>query len=241
LHIIPVIDLLNGVVVHAKKGARAQYQPIQSSLTDTSHPLDIVKAFLTLYPFKTLYIADLNAIQNLPNTGQCHHQIIEAIHQQFPQLTLWIDAGINNIETAEKWVKPYTQLVLGSESFSSLEQYQLLSNKLTMPFTLSLDFLPQGYAGAEALLQKSQYWPNDVIVMTLAQVGANTGVHTPTIHDVLLTASNQNIYAAGGIRDINDLAALKQLNIKGALVASALHNKQLASRDLTSLNHNNAH
>lgn len=230
-----MIDLLNGVVVHAKQGARAQYRAIQSSLTSSSHPVDIVKSFMALYPFKTIYIADLNAIQKLANTGQCHQQILEEIHQLFPQLTLWIDAGINDAVEAKKWQKTYTQFVLGSESFTSLSQYKSLIAELNNSYVLSLDFLPQGYAGPAELLQDSQHWPEEVIVMTLAQVGANVGVDNSAINAIANKAQNHHVYAAGGIRDLNDLMQLKQLSVHGALIASAFHNLQLSSQDLTNL------
>lgn len=230
-----MIDLLNGVVVHAKKGIRSEYHPIQSALTNSSHPVDIVKAFQSLHPFNTLYIADLNAIQGLENTGECHHQILETIHQLFPDLTIWLDAGINSAAKAEKWPPDYIQIVLGSESFSSIVQYQSLSSTLMRPFTLSLDFSPQGYLGPEALLQDSQHWPAEIIAMTLSQVGANTGVDMQIIQSILSKAGKQSVYAAGGIRDINDLLPLKQQAVKGALIASAFHNKQLISKDLTNL------
>ncbi len=230
-----MIDLLNGVVVHAKQGARAQYRAIQSSLTSSSHPADIVKSFMALYPFKTLYIADLNAIQKLANIGQCHQQILEEIHQLFPHLTLWIDAGINHKVEAKKWQKSYMQLVLGSESFTSLLQYQTLIAELNNPYVLSLDFLPKGYAGPIELLQESQHWPSEVIAMTLAKVGANIGFDNMAIDSIVNKAKHHQIYAAGGIRDLKDLTQLKHLSVHGALIASALHNLQLSSQDLASL------
>jgi len=61
--IIPVLDLMNGEVVHAKHGNRHEYLPIKSVLTYSSEPLAVVQALLALYPFKQLYIADINAIQ----------------------------------------------------------------------------------------------------------------------------------------------------------------------------------
>lgn len=230
-----MIDLLNGVVVHAKQGARTQYRAIQSSLTSSSHPVDIVKSFMALYPFKTLYIGDLNAIQKLTNTGQCHQQILEEIHQLFPQLTLWIDAGVNDATKVKKWHKPYTKLVLGSESFTSLSQYKTLIAALNNSYVLSLDFLPEGYAGPAELLQDSQYWPKQVIVMTLAKVGTNAGMDNNAINATANKVQNHHVYAAGGIRDLNDLIQLKQLSVHGVLIASALHNLQLSSQDLTSL------
>lgn len=231
-----MIDLLNGIVVHARRGARAQYQAIQSSLTNSYHPIDIVKSFMALYPFKTLYIADLNAIQQLPNNHQCHQQIIEEIHQLFPDLTIWIDAGINQQKEVEKWQKSYTRLVLGSECFISLTQYQTLVATLNNPYILSLDFLPQGYIGPQELLRNTQYWPNEVIVMTLAQVGANTGADWLTLGKITSKTQQHHIYGAGGIRDINDLTQLKRLNIHGVLIASALHNRQLSKQGIINLN-----
>ncbi len=230
-----MIDLLNGVVVHAKKGIRSEYHPIQSALTNSSQPVDIVKAFQSLHPFKTLYIADLNAIQSLESTGECHHQTLETIHQLFPDLTIWLDAGINSASRAEKWSSDYIQIVLGSESFSSIAQYQSLTPKFIRPFTLSLDFSPQSYLGPEALLQDPQHWPAEIIAMTLSQVGANTGVDIQILQSLLSKAGKQGVYAAGGIRDINDLLQLRQQAVKGALIASALHNKQLTSKDLANL------
>jgi phosphoribosylformimino-5-aminoimidazole carboxamide ribotide isomerase len=230
-----VIDLLNGIVVHAKKGARAQYQAVESSLTNSRYPLDIVKAFMALHPFKTLYVADLNAIQGIVNVGQSHQQILEEIHQSFPDITIWIDAGINHRDNVITYKNTYTKIVLGSESFSELSQYQTLSHALDNAHLLSLDFLPGGYAGPRDLLHNIQYWPKDIIVMTLSQVGSNAGIDYRTIRTITSNASKHHIYAAGGIRHINDLLSLKQLNVYGALVASALHNQQLSSRDLTSL------
>jgi len=46
MFIIPVIDLLNGKVVHAKYGNRAQYQPLQSPLVDSCEPLAVAAHYL---------------------------------------------------------------------------------------------------------------------------------------------------------------------------------------------------
>ena len=235
LHIIPVIDLMNGVVVHAKKGERSHYRPITSSLTKSNKPLDIVKAFMDIYPFNILYIADLNAIQEIENIGNNHVSIINHIKNTFPELTLWIDAGINTESKAKTWSNHAVQAVLGSESFQTVEQYQSIVQQVTRPSILSLDFLPQGYFGPEALIQDSQFWPEETIVMTLANVGTNAGVDLPTIKNILVKANHHEIYAAGGVRDLDELYQLKQLGVKGALLASALHHQQISTNDLQML------
>src|SRR5215471_11081379 len=63
LELIPVVDLLGGQVVHARKGQRSHYLPLESGLCGGSEPETIVGALLDLHPFQTLYIADLDAIQ----------------------------------------------------------------------------------------------------------------------------------------------------------------------------------
>lgn len=233
LHIIPVIDLLNGSVVHAKQGHRANYLPIASQLAASTKPIDIVKAFMTVYAFNTLYIADLNAIQNLENSAQAHKEIIEEIQTAFPKLTLWVDAGINTIEKAKKWDYSNATIILGSESFTSIIEYKTLIAELNTPFVLSLDYLVQGFTGPQDLLASNQYWPENIIVMTLTKVGANTGGDINTISDIRAKATKHHVYAAGGIRNIDDLQALKQQHIHGVLIASALHNKQINTEDLT--------
>jgi len=230
-----VIDLLNGVTVHARQGERSHYLPIVSSLTKSSKPIDIVKAFMDIYPFKTLYIADLNAIQDLENTGTSHIKVVKEINNIFPDLKLWVDAGINTYTKAKTWKKSQSQLILGSESFLSTEEYLALTSKLNMPFTLSLDFSSQGYLGPKVLIQNTKYWPEDIIIMTLEKVGANAGIDISTIQHMMIKTTKHSFYAAGGIRDVNDLLHLKQLKVKGALLASALHSQQISTNELQAL------
>jgi phosphoribosylformimino-5-aminoimidazole carboxamide ribotide isomerase len=227
-----VIDLLNGSVVHAKRGDRTQYLPITSSLTSSKKPIDIVKAFMDIYPFNTLYIADLNAIQSIDNNSIPHRACIDQIHINYPELSIWIDAGIDSLQQALEWRTNYTQLVLGSEVFTTLEQFNMLASSLNSPFHLSLDFTAIGYVGPQALLDSTQYWPKKVIGMTLANVGTNQGIDEETLTKLIAKGGEHAIYAAGGIRNSQDLYLLRSLGVKGVLIASALHNKQIKHSDI---------
>ena len=62
MEIIPVIDVMGGVVVRARMGQRAQYRPIVTPLSATSDPVDVARGLLSIHAFKTLYVADLDAI-----------------------------------------------------------------------------------------------------------------------------------------------------------------------------------
>lgn len=61
MEIIPVIDILNGVVVHGVRGEREKYEPIKSVLCNSSDPLEVANVFKEL-GFKSLYVADLDSI-----------------------------------------------------------------------------------------------------------------------------------------------------------------------------------
>lgn len=235
MQIIPVIDLLDGAVVHAKKGERQHYQPIQSLLAYSSKPLDIVAALIEYYPFQKLYIADLNAIQKRVaiNKASNNFSVIESIAKYYPNLELWIDAGIRHQDDLNLWSTLDSNLILGSENFTNLEQYLSIKKQIHNPI-LSLDFMPNGYQGPAELLNDTNHWPKDVIIMSLANVGSNQGVNTELIKKLNQDTANFNLYAAGGLRGVDDLNLLKHLGIHGALIATALHHKQLTYQHIAS-------
>lgn len=226
-----MIDLLNGVVVHAKQGQRAHYQPIQSALTSSTHPVDIVKAFKAIYAFDTLYIADLNAIQRMPVQPN-NAELIGTLLSAFPDLTIWLDAGIKHSHDLAVWQAYPLRMVLGSESFNSLSDYLTLSGLLTMPYILSLDFMPHGYQGPAEFICQSRFWPDQVIIMSLNHVGSNKGLDLTTILAMQSLAQQHQLYAAGGVRNREDLTRLSQHHMHGALIASALHQQQINAVDL---------
>lgn len=230
MNIIPVLDLMNGKVVHAKHGERHRYLPIQSKLTPSCEPIAVIEALLALYPFTHLYIADIDAIQQRGN----HTSEINAIAQTFPQLTIWLDAGFSHIEDLSGQnanIRP----VLGSESLDSIECYQALISRSQSPPILSLDFKNGGFLGPQSLISGAGQWPQEVIVMSLNKVGSNAGPDMQGLNEIQSRCLSSSIYAAGGVRAIDDLITLQQANIQGALIASALHNGAISSSDLEKL------
>lgn len=227
MNIIPVLDLMNGQVVHAKHGDRHRYRPIRSVLSRSSEPLAVVGALLELYPFKQLYIADINAIQKTGN----HHSIIECIASHYPFLEICLDAGFST--TAELNILHQINMtpVLGSESITSIEAYEVLANQHSK-ILLSLDFKNDIYQGPVQLLQEPKYWPNAIIVMSLSKVGSQSGPDLAKLKSLKKLSPHTTIYAAGGIRNLSDLISLKSENINGALIASAIHDGSLSQADL---------
>lgn len=225
---------MQGQVVRAKKGERHLYRPIESGLCGSSAPLDIVGALLELYPFESLYIADLDAILDRGD----HRAAIASIRAHFPKLALWLDAGIQHPAQCQPWADLDLHQVIGSEKMQSVEQFDLLASQLqASKLLLSLDFSRDGFLGPTALLDDSWRWPERTIVMPLAQVGSMNGPDFGLISPLLQRAGKRRLYAAGGVRHYADLQQLAVEGISGALVASALHDGLLTTEHLHSLHH----
>lgn len=234
MKVIPVIDLLDGVVVHAKKGERTRYMPIKSQLIPSPKPLDIVAALLEVYPFDQLYIADLNAIQKMNTECKNNYNVIATIKLHYPYLEVWVDAGVSNNTELNLWQKLNVRLIIGSENFTNISDYISLNIK-SEKFILSLDFMQHGYQGPAELLTNFKYWPQDVIVMSLSNVGENIGVNVELMQEIIVRAKGFNLIAAGGVRNSHDLDMLRSMGINTALVATALHQKQISTEQLKNL------
>ena len=89
--------------------------------------------------------------------------------------------------------------------------------------------------GPVALRDNADAWPSKVIVMTLARVGSKSGPDMQRLNAIKSRVPKKQLYAAGGIRDGADLAALAHSEIAGALVATSLHNGTLTGAQIASL------
>lgn len=226
MEIIPVIDLRGGLVVRARMGQRDQYRLIETPLSATSDPVDVARGLLSVFPFRTLYVADLDAIEG---TG-ANQDTLAALRDAFPHLELWLDNGCSELIAAQACLDGGLNLVLGSEAQTDASLVESLAKNPRM--ILSLDYRGDSFIGPESLLATPDIWPQRVIVMTLARVGSGAGPDIERLRAIQRMAGGRSIYAAGGVRDAADLLALKQAGIAGALVASSLHDGRLTRADL---------
>jgi phosphoribosylformimino-5-aminoimidazole carboxamide ribotide isomerase len=221
--LVPVIDLMGGLVVHARAGDRERYQPLHGSrVAAIPEPLAVVRGLLALHPFRTLYIADLDAILKRGD----HKAQIRELRQTFPELRLWVDAGFAGACACRRFLAAdLGDLVLGSESQGDTGLLETLSHEPRL--ALSLDFKGDQALGPEAVFATPALWPLRVIVMTLARVGAAAGPDLERLRAVRATAPDRAVYAAGGVRGVADIEALKAIGCAGVLLASALHDGRL--------------
>ncbi len=235
MQIIPVIDLMQGQVVHAKRGIRSQYQPIESVLCTSSAPLNLIDALLKLYPFQTLYIADLDAILGVGN----HTELTSEISQKYPDLTIWLDCGIRQVNARALYHRNNIRPVVGSENIVNLQDYRAISYGCESQHILSLDYSATSAMGIAELHSSARFWPDNTICMTLNAVGNTQGVDIDKLNDLIQLNSARkipsNLYAAGGVRHLADIYLLEKMGIAGVLVATALHAGKLTKADIESI------
>lgn len=225
MQIIPVIDLKNGIVVHAKQGMRDHYAPLKSDLCKSSDIFDVIDAFWTVYRFPTIYIADLNAITRQSDNAALLGEVLAA----FPNITFWVDGGYplcnDNFQQLANFFP-----VLGSESFQDGNISEI--RKFENGFILSLDYSVTGELGALTLFSDLKLWPEHIIIMSLPRVGSNQGPDVERLASYRKQYPQQKIIAAGGIRGSEDLRELERIGIQQALVATALHNGKISPDDI---------
>jgi len=230
MDVIPVLDLKGGIVVHARMGMRSSYAPIKTSLSLTSEPNRVARGLLSIFPFKAFYVADLDDIEgNGDNTTA-----LKGLRAEYPDLAFWVDTGVADLRDAEPWLEAdLGHLVIGSETQRDSELIRRLCRDTRV--ILSLDFRDDAFLGPASLLNDVDAWPQKIIVMALARVGSASGPDMNRLTDIKSRAAGRQVYAAGGVRDANDLALLARAGISGALVATSLHNGNLTGAQIAHL------
>ncbi len=226
MKIIPVMDLMTGLVVHARRGERDNYQPIVSTLCPSAAPEAILQALIERFHCRTVYIADLDAIRY----QRPQFDLIEKLKRRFDSCEFWLDAGIRDYKSFRSIHESALAVpVIGSES---LTEILWLESLLKDSWILSLDFNANVFLGDASLLSRTSIWPQRILAMNLTQVGSEIGPDFSLLNELKQRNSDAFLYAAGGVRDDADLARLKQIGVHGALVATALHNGSIVTSDL---------
>jgi phosphoribosylformimino-5-aminoimidazole carboxamide ribotide isomerase len=223
--VVPVIDLLAGRIVHARRGERHTYAPVVSRLCASADPDTVVAALVAACDPRVLYVADLDALQG----GPAQWEQLRAMAGAHPTRTFWIDAGVRDAADLARFA-PFANVVpvLASESLQDLVLLDAAPNAV-----LSLDFRGEVLIDPAGVAQHADRWPERVIAMTLARVGSAAGPDFGRIADVRARGQacgrRLAVYAAGGVRGEHDLEALARAGVAGVLVASALHDGRLTA------------
>ncbi|MCY4611058.1 MAG: HisA/HisF-related TIM barrel protein [Gammaproteobacteria bacterium] len=213
-----MLDIRQGQVVQAAGGDRALYEPIQSALTRSVDPVQVVDDLLRFAPFPVFYLADLDAIMGKP--AQCR-LIVELCHDH-PDVEFWVDAG--PLPKPEETLPDNFRPVLGTEFACDWTHHD-------DRVILSLDFNREGLRGGTRIWAKPDSWPARVIVMCLHRVGSMEGPDFELLEQIRTLRPDCRLAAAGGVRNADDAHRLLDAGMD-ALVASVLHQGHISTEEV---------
>ena len=237
MKIIPVIDILGGIVVHAIRGRRKEYQPLKSVLCVSTDLMDVAETLKTI-GFDELYVADLDAITG----GHPNFSLFKRIANN-TGLELMVDAGITSLKIAEEVLdRDVSKVIIGTETLQSTsfvaEAVEFFGNeKVVVSLDLMDNRIISGFELAElaeplALLRELEdIGAAQIIVLDLAKVGSGEGVNMSFLQEVLRNIKAK-VFVGGGVRDVKDLKELKDTGVFGVLVATALHSGKITPEGL---------
>lgn len=239
MKIVPVVDVLNGIAVHAIRGERRHYRPLRSVLCSSPDPAEVVLTLESL-EFDNLYLADLDAILGKSTNFALYQQIKAKTNLDF-----MVDSGTAKVTKAEKLLKAgVSKIVVGTETLRSLD----FVNQAVKSFgenrvVVSIDLKRGKVLSASenirsmnpvSLTQKLENMGlGQIILLDLDRVGTERGANVEILKEVL-KKTEVKVLVGGGIRNLQDLDELRNLGVFGALVATALHDGKLKVDELKS-------
>lgn len=216
--IIPVVDLMAGQVVRARHGDRQNYKPLETPFSPAAEPVSVVQGILSMANFKTLYVADLDALMG----KEPQRQLLARLAVSFPERIFWIDLGVHGVGMRPGHIMGKRSWpVIGSESLTEHMLGRLV--QLRSDCILSLDFQDRILQGPEKLLAQPECWPQKVILMNLKRVGGLDGPDFEQAARFVRDFPGHEFIAAGGVRHDEDLEVLERIGVSAVLVATALH------------------
>ena len=228
MNLIPVIDLMQGQVVRAQRGQRAQYRPIVSTLCASAEPVEVARALCAHCAARQLYVADLDALQG----GAAQ---VRALRESCARCPAWSSGSMPALP-----MPPPRQRCASNSARRSAPGHGVRQRIAALApglrgaalwrrrrAVLSLDRRDGQRLDPAGCWELPALWPERVIVMTLERVGADAGPDLDTLRSVQARAPQAALIGAGGIRDAADLDRARAAGAQAWLVASALHDGRL--------------
>lgn len=238
MRIIPVIDILEGEVVHAIKGYREKYLPLQSELFKSLDPTEVASELKRIFGFEELYVADLDGIiKGSPNLS-----VLSSICK-IGDLKVLADSGVNNSSKANKLRQTgVSNIIVGTETLNKIEDLlSIIKLSGNIPITGSLDIkdgkvLSQckeltDVSPSEAAKIFEDNGVEQIILLDISKVGSESGVEVG-LAESILDSINVPLLVGGSVSTLKDIFALRDIGVSGVLMATVLHKTRLNKIDI---------
>ncbi len=233
--LIFVMDLLDGVVVHAKKGERDKYEPIHlfSSIVSSSDPARVIEEIKPV----EVYIADLNRLMGTGSNKGIIKEIRNRNRNRKTRIT--VEYGIKKMDDLKEAVEAgiADSIILGTETATMELIDEASKNDIfnDVRVSVSVDLFNKEVQTSDKRMkidplllikELNEYPVGDVIVLELDRVGTKSGIDFDFFARAV-ECSERDILCGGGVRNCEDVHKMEEIGVKGALVATAVHDSAI--------------
>lgn len=221
--ILPAIDLYD------KKAVRLYKGDYEQMTVYSNNPIEIARKFEQCGA-TFIHMVDLEGAKNgtTPNIDEVRKVV------EYTNLAVEIGGGIRDEETVKKYIDlGVTRVILGTAAVTDDEFLRRMVSKYKQAIAVGVD-LKDGYVAIKGWTEKSQLTA-DEFFSHLSDIGVKTVICTDISKDGAMQGTNRQLYkelsqkypmdivASGGVSSIDDIRALKEMNLYGAILGRAYY------------------
>ena len=231
MKLYPAIDLYEGKAVRLFKGEYQQMTVYNENPVAVA--MDFQKAGATCIHLVDLEGAKFGTTSNLP--------VIEKIVRS-TDLFVEVGGGIRTMETIDAYLSiGVNRVILGTAAVTDRAFLEAALQKYGEKVAVGVD-LKDGYVAIKGWTEKSQ-WTADAFFSDLEKLGASTVICTDISRDGAMQGTNRALYrelsqkykiqliASGGVSSLEDVKALKEMDLHGAIIGKAYYTGAINLRD----------
>lgn len=223
MNIFPAIDLYD------KKAVRLYKGNYDEMTVYSNNPIEIARDFEN-NGAKFIHMVDLEGAKNgtTPN--------IEIVKEVATKTSLFVEigGGIRSLETVEKYLNAgVSRVILGTSAVTDEDFLKKAISKYQDKIAVGAD-IKDGYIAIKGWIEKSKY-SLDEFLAKMQNLGVKTVICTDISKDGAMRGTNLELYkklsekysldiiASGGVSTIDDIKALRQMNLYGAIIGKAYY------------------
>ena len=223
MKIFPAIDLFDKKAVRLYKGDYSQMTVYSENPIEIAYDFEKSGA-------KFIHMVDLEGAKNgtTPN--------IEIVKEVATKTSLFVEigGGIRNIETVKKYLNAgVSRVILGTSAVTDEEFLKEAVSKYQEKIAVGAD-VKDGYIAIKGWIEKSEY-SLDEFLSKMQTLGVKTVICTDISKDGAMKGTNLALYkelsekysldivASGGVSTIDDIKALREMNLYGAIIGKAYY------------------
>jgi len=231
MNLYPAIDLYEGKAVRLFKGEYQQMTVYNENPVAVA--LDFQVAGATCIHMVDLEGAKFGTTSNLP--------VIEEIVKA-TNLFVEVGGGIRTMETIEAYLSiGVNRVILGTAAVTDRPFLEEALEKYGDKIAVGVD-LKDGFVAIKGWTEKSR-WTADAFFADLEKLGVSTVICTDISRDGAMQGTNRELYrelsrkyniqliASGGVSDMDDVKALKGMDLHGAIIGKAYYTGAIDLRE----------